>query len=202
AEYLSPLLAAAQKADQISEAVAKKLSDTSHPQGVFAVFALPEETPGLAEPFWRAGGVYLALEGIQDPGNLGAVARTAEALGGAGILLGGGCDRFHPKAQRAAMGALLRLPLLTAEDFCAQLGSARAAGLAVLAALPDQSAVPPAEVRTPGRGAVLVIGNEGAGLSEAAIAACAQRVTIPMRGCAQSLNAAAAATILLWELLK
>jgi TrmH family RNA methyltransferase len=95
------------------------------------------------------------------------------------------------------MGSLLRLPVLHCADFCAALGDAAACGLRTLAAVPDAAATPATQAQL-GAGTLIAIGNEGNGLSEAAQAACQERITIPMPGRAESLNAAAAATILCW----
>ncbi|MDR3313605.1 MAG: RNA methyltransferase [Oscillospiraceae bacterium] len=191
------LEAAAAEGYEIPESLAAKLGETETPQGVFAVFSMA--FPAAHQNFWEPCGRYIALEQVQDPGNLGAIARTAEALGVTGLLCSGGCDPYHPKAQRAAMGALLRWPVLTAVDFCDGLQQAKALGLQTYAAVPDATATPVTQVHF-GDGAVIAIGNEGSGLSEAALAVCGERITIPMPGRAESLNAAAAATILLWRL--
>ncbi|MDR2687703.1 MAG: RNA methyltransferase [Oscillospiraceae bacterium] len=195
-KYLTaPLEQAAAQVFEITGAVAEKLGDTRHPQGVFGVFEVHEARPG---DFWRAGGRYVALEGVQDPGNLGAVARTAQALGIAGLLVSGGCDIFHPKALRASMGALLRLPAMRAGDLPAAL---RACGLPCYAAVPDREARPVLHCDFT-QGGVIVIGSEAHGLSDEAVNACACKITVPMPGGAESLNAAAAAIILMWEMAR
>jgi len=182
----------------ISDSVAQKLGDTTNPQGIFGVFQTAETQPD----FWQPGGKYIALEQVQDPGNLGAIARTAEALGLAGMLVSGGCDVHHPKALRASMGSLLRLPVLETDSLAETLA---ACVLPCYAAVPDSTAIPIGTCDF-SKGAVVVIGNEGNGLSAEAIAACAAsgggNITIPMNGKAESLNAAAAATILLWEMMR
>ena len=195
AAYLAPVLARAAQTYEIGEAAARRLSDTEHPQGVFCICGFPdgaEETPAPQ-------GRYLALEQVQDPANLGAISRSAEALGLDGLIVSGGCDRWNPKALRASMGALLRLPILETDDLPALLRAAAAAGMQTLAAVPDGTAADIRTVSHPG-GVICCIGNEGAGLTQAAQAACAVRTVIPMRGRAESLNAAAAAAILAWEL--
>lgn len=194
------------QAFEVADYVAAKLRDTANPQGVFGLFAIPP--PG--EDFWKPGGRYIALERVQDPGNLGAVARTAEALGLDGLLVGGGsdalsnreafgCDVYHPKSLRASMGSLLRLPVHIRDELAPALAEAAGRGYGVYAAVPDADALPITQIDLRG-GAVVAIGNEGAGLSEAAVAACGKRVTIPMAGRAESLNAAAAAVIVMWEM--
>ena len=187
----------------ISEPVAQKLGDTTSPQGMFGVFKSAE----TQENFWQPNGKYIALEQVQDPGNLGAIARTAEALGLDGMLISGGCDVHHPKALRASMGSLLRLPVMETDDFAGALASEALASYALpcYAAVPDGSAMPVGECDF-SNGAVVVIGNEGNGLSAEAIAACKTsgggNITIPMNGKAESLNAAAAATIFMWEMMR
>ena len=137
---------------------------------------------------------------MQDPGNLGTILRTAEAFGINGILLSKGCcDLYNPKVLRASMGGVFRLPLSVCEDLVQTLGEC-AHTLPVLASVVDATAL--SVTAAPKSGAVAVIGNEGNGMSEAAIAACTHRVTIPMAGRAESLNASMAAGILLWELCR
>jgi len=150
--------------------------------------------------FWRPGGKYIALENLQDPGNLGAAARTAEALGLDGLLCGSGCDPYHPKALRASMGALLRLPVLRTDDLPGALrAAALQCALPCFAAVPDRDALC-VHACDFSHGGIVVIGSEGHGLTKEAIDACEHKITIPMSGRAESLNAAAAATILMWEM--
>lgn len=179
----------------VSDAVAKHLSDTDAPQGIFCLCEASEH----AFPV-QADGVYLALEDMQDPGNLGTVIRTAEAFGANGLLLSKGCcDRYNPKVLRASMGGVFRLPMRVCDDLTAEL-SALSETMPVLACVVDGDAAPIMSV--PKNGAVAVIGNEGNGLSAQAIAACNARVTIPMAGRAESLNASMAAGVVLWELCR
>lgn len=175
-----------------------KISDTATPQGVLCLCAIP----GRAElEEINPRGRYAALERIADPANLGAMARTAEALGLDGLILSPDCcDPYAPKVLRAGMGALFRVPLFLTEDFCGALAGLRKKGMALYAALPRQDATPVTEVRF-GPGSVTAVGNEGGGLTRDTIALC-RPVTIPMGGRAESLNAAAAAAILMWEMLR
>ena len=148
----------------------------------------------------KKGGRYLALEQVQNPQNLGAAARTAEALGIAGLIVSGGCDRFNPKALRASMGSLLRLPVMQVEDLASWL-KAQNETMLTLATVPDMRATSICTLDFSG-GAIAVVGNEGNGVSEAVLSAVRERVTIPMRGAAESLNASAAATITMWEMMR
>ena len=157
---------------------------------------MPENTEFTVEK----GGRYLALEQVQNPQNLGAAARTAEALGIAGLIVSGGCDRFNPKALRASMGSLLRLPVMQVEDLASWL-KAQNETILTLATVPDMRATSICTLDFSG-GAIAVVGNEGNGVSEAVLSAVRERVTIPMRGAAESLNASAAATITMWEMMR
>lgn len=197
-EATEALCAAAAQTLLVSEAAAAHMAGTEHPQGVFAVAALPESTLDIAA--LPLTGRYLALESVRDPGNLGTIVRTAEAFGVDGLLLSADCcDLFSPKVLRAAMGGTLRLPFAVAEDLPAAITAWRGQGFATYACVASADAEPLPAVRL-GAGCIPVIGNEGNGLSAAAIAACGRRLTIPMAGRAESLNAAVAACIVLWEL--
>lgn len=191
------LIAAADSVYCVSDAVFDKLAETAAPQGVMCICRMPEGCADLSPT-----GRYIACENLSDPSNLGALARTAEALGSDGlILLGGGCDPYSPKAQRAAMGSLLRLPIFRFDDAVGGANELIGIGLKLYAAVVDSTAASVGEAGF-GDGSVIVIGNEGNGMSERLISVCQNRVYIPISGRAESFNAAAAATILLWEQLK
>ncbi len=193
---LSSLLSAAGQSFLISSAVAQKLSQTRSPQGVFCVCETPR-TQSTLQP----GGVYVALDHIQDPANLGAIIRTAEALGIDGAVLCACCDPGNPKAQRAAMGSLLRLPLMDVEDLPAFLSEQQSQhGFRLLATTPDAGAQKLTTLELSG-GIIAVIGNEGNGVTQQVLSIC-ERVTIPMGGRAESLNASMAAAITMWELVR
>lgn len=169
------------------------LSPMESPQGV--LFTLERKL----FPLPRAGkGRYLALDGLQDPGNVGTIWRTADALGADGVFLLGHCaDPFHPKTVRASMGACFRLPVWEAEtDALAAFAQER--GLTLCAAALGEGCQTLGEAEL--KDAIVVIGNEGHGISEGVLAVCERRVKIPMRDRCESLNAAAAATVVLWEM--
>lgn len=195
-ERLKILLKNAQEIYTVTEEVAEKLSDTVSSQGVFAILQMLPET-ALAI---QKGGKYVVLDTVQNPQNLGAIARTAEAFGVNGLIVGDGCDRYNPKALRASMGSLLRLPVFETEDLAATV---REIGKTVptFATVPDCTAESICAQDFSG-GAAAIIGNEGNGVREAVLSAAQKRVTIPMRGNAESLNAAAAATVTVWEMMK
>ena len=188
------------KADEaylVSDAVADKLSLTQTSQGFFCLCEMEASLPLSSIDF---SGKYIALENIQDPANLGAICRTAEALGIKGAVLFGCCDRYSPKSQRAAMGSLLRLPVFDSTDLCSDIVFLKENGMSVYATSPDSAAEKITEVPMSG-GVVCVIGNEGNGVSEAVFSLC-KKVTIPMQGNAESLNASMAAAITMWEMMR
>ena len=188
--------AVAAKVYDMSDTLARSLSDTGSPQGMICLCAVSEEAPINVRP----DGVYVALEDVQDPGNLGTIIRTAEAFGVDGLILSRGCcDVYNPKVLRASMGGVFRMKMTVAADFCGEL-QALSATLPVLACVVDRDAEKLTSLRI--SGAVAVIGNEGNGMSAEAIAVCDRRITIPMAGRAESLNASMAAGILMWELCR
>ena len=194
--YLLPLQNAAAHCFEITQSVAEKLADTAQPQGIFAVCRKPARALTV-----RPDGFYVIADNLQNPDNLGAVARTAEAFGADGLLTAGGCDPFGPKALRSSMGAVLRFPVYPVSSAAAGVGALREKGLFVWAAALTADAVDLRSVPKTG-GAAVVIGNEGNGVSPETLAACSGTVVIPMAGTAESLNAAAAAAVLLWEFTK
>lgn len=190
---------------EISPEISQRLGDTQHPQGVFCVCERKEH-----EAFFR-GKIgnhqrWIGLESIQDPSNMGTILRTAEALGiGAALMTQDCCDIYSPKVLRGSMGAVFRLPVLSLPDAGGLLAFCRKKGLISYAAVPSQDAEPVTKCRFSGKegnGAAIWIGNEGNGLKKETAAACDKRITIPMLGRAESLNAAVAASILMWEMTR
>lgn len=179
---------------KIPDSLFKKISDTASPQGIIALAEISERKFEINQR-----GRYIALENIADPSNLGAVSRTAEALGVTGIILSaGGCDPYSPKSLRASMGTLLRVPIIILENFSEKIGNL---GLKTFACVVDSDATPLTEADL-GDGSVLIIGNEANGITEQVKAEADCLVTIPMRGKAESLNAAVAAAVAMWEMMK
>ena len=189
-------LAAFARVAIVSRSLLESICDTRTPQGVCAAFAIPEQT-ALEEMPDR----IVALDGVQDPGNVGTIWRTADAAGFEGILLGSGsADPLSPKVQRAAMGSGFRLPFCHAEQLAESLLALRERGYHVFAS--DLSGADFYARPDSGERFVLVIGNEARGISDAVREAADCRVKLPMRGGAESLNAAVAAGIMMYELMR
>jgi len=159
------------------------------------VLAAPALIPALIPA--QIPALIVVLAGIQDPGNLGTILRSAEAFGATGVIcLTGTVSRWNPKAMRASAGSVFRLPTLASSAAKCFL-HLREANIRTLATLP-QDADPLGEIdlRQP---IALVIGAEGSGLAPEIAAQCDARITIPCPGPVESLNAAVAASVLLYE---
>jgi len=180
----------------ISEEVARKMSSTPSPQGLFCVACVRQNTLAIDPKL-----CYIALDGIQDPANLGALARTAEALGIEGIILFNCCDAYNQKSLRASMGAFFRLPVMETDDLCMLLRNKAIEGMLTVATVPDRGSENICSLDF-SKGAIAVIGNEGNGVSQQVIDACMKKAVIPMNGRAESLNAAAAGAIVMWEMMR
>lgn len=175
-----------------------EFAETETPQGVLAVASIPAAGLDRLRLQERDPAVVLVLDAVQDPGNFGTLARTAEALGAAGVVaLPGTVDPWNPKSVRAAMGSTFRLPVV--ENHWDELAPwLRSHGVEVLAAVVGGEPLGDARPRR----AALVLGNEGAGVGDETRALADREVGIPLRGRAESLNVAAAGAILLHELLR
>lgn len=172
------------------------LTDADSPRGILAVAPLPRS--GAARLPVHEGGLYLYLDGLQDPGNLGALARVAEAAGAAGLVLSpGSAHPNHPRALRASAGSLLRLPVAvgaTADDLQDRLAPVE----------PRWAALDPRDglglwSAPLGGTLIFAIGAEGPGLSPSLLARADLRLTIPIEPPVESLNATVAAALVLFE---
>jgi TrmH family RNA methyltransferase len=178
-------IAVLERGVDVTAEVFDSLAETRQPQGVIGLFARPRTT--VRQILDRVDTVAVALDGVQDPGNVGTIVRLAAAFDAAGVLLLPGCaDPFGPKAIRSSAGAILTVPVatITAREL---LDS----GVPLIAtAMSGAIADPP-----PSR-AVLLFGNEGSGVS-AELVGRATAISIPMSGRVESLNVASSAAILL-----
>jgi TrmH family RNA methyltransferase len=171
---------------------------TESPQPI-AALVHPRHWPWadlLSTPSGKAA-LIVVLAGIQDPGNLGTILRSAEAFGATGVIcLTGTVSRWNPKAMRASAGSVFRLPVLSAsESKCFQ--HLREAAIRTFATMPQNSS-PLAEINL-AKPTALVIGAEGSGISPEVASQCDASITIPCPGPVESLNAAVAASVLLYE---
>lgn len=173
--------------------VLSAVCDTKTPQGIAAIVHIAEND--------HLGGRLVALDGVQDPGNVGTILRTADAAGFDGVLLSGQCaDVFSPKVLRATMGSIFRMGIRVTDDLPGMLAKLAEQGVSVLSSQLDGE---PFYRRSPvGDRFVLVIGSEGNGVTDEVKAIATHRVRLPMRGGAESLNAAVAAGIMMYELTR
>lgn len=181
----------------VASALLDELTDSDSPRGILGVAELPQ---GMIETLPRTDdGVYVFAEGLQDPGNLGALARSLEGSAASALCLGPGCAQaHHPRAMRASAGSLLRLPTVraTLSQLQAHL---QALAPRYLALMPKHGA--PLYGTDLSRGAlVLLLGSEGRGLSEALQARADLPLTIPIAEPVESLNATVAASLVLFEI--
>ncbi len=188
------------RVEPVSEDELEKLADTEHPQGVVAV--VEPRTWRLDDLAAKAGVPVLVLDGVQDPGNVGTMLRSALGLGAAGVVaLKGTAELTNPKVLRGSMGALFRLPAV-ATDAESYLSWAAGRGIETWVAAADGAIVEPGSVRDHRAAIGLVVGNEGAGVGPALEAAASRRVAIRLAPGAESLNVAVAAAILLREVAR
>lgn len=180
---------------EVSDEVLTKICRRDNPQMVVAAF---EQRLGRLDDLVAPTGVWVALEGIKDPGNLGTIVRTVDSVGASGVvLIGDVTDPFALEAVRATMGSLFHVPLLAAslEDFAAWKARTAVPVYGThLAGAVDYRSVDWPET------CVLMMGNEQSGLSDAHVAACDGIVKIPMAGRADSLNLAVATAVMLYEI--
>jgi TrmH family RNA methyltransferase len=182
----------------VSEPVLAKIARRDNPQTVIGVFEQRLTTPAAIRP--KADAVWVALENVRDPGNLGTIVRTVDAVGGAGVVLvGETVDPFSIEAVRATMGSIFHVTLSRASRGEFETLAARWPGIVVgthLGGATDYRAI---MYRTP---VLLVMGGEQSGLSPALTALCAALAKIPMAGKADSLNLAVATGVMLFEIMR
>ena len=177
----------------LPDAVFRSVCDTKTPQGIAAVLS-PEAKEA-------SGPRLLALDGVQDPGNVGTIIRTADAAGFDGVLFSPECaDLFSPKVLRSTMGSIFRLGFSFPPSLPDALENLKQQGYSILSSQLDGD--PFYERKDVSDSFVLVIGNEGNGVSTSVKAAATHRLRLPMRGGAESLNAAVAAGIMMYDLTR
>lgn len=180
--------------EEVSDNVMYKLADTKSPQGVVAVVLMPSyEINDILN-----SSLIMVLETIQDPGNMGTIFRTAEGAGVTGIIMNSTCvDLFSPKVVRSTMGSIYRMPYAVVSDLSAVVGNMANIGIETYAAhLKGSKVYTDFDYNKP---TAFFIGNEGNGLSEELTQLASNKLIIPMAGKLESLNAAMASGILMYE---
>ena len=172
------------------------LSPLSTAQDTLFTCAMPPLDQAATLTRRDGDGVYILLDGLQDPGNVGAIIRTASAFGVKALILTGACaDPYNPKTIRATMGAIFRQALYHMDS--GELAALRDGGLRFIGATADRNSGSISDAKL--GGAVVAIGSEARGLSESVLSLCSEMITIPIAPECESLNAAAAAAIIIWE---
>lgn len=181
---------------QVSDSLLRRITDIKTPDGVCCLV----KRPVIQSAESIAGGRYLAADGIQDPKNIGAIYRIADAFALDGvILIGANADPYSPKASRGSMGSNLRVKSYRADT--GSLDVLKRSGMDIYAGISGSGAVDIREIRNRDCFAV-VIGNEGSGIAPETLGAVTEKIKIPMPGSTESLNAAVAAGIIIWELTR
>ena len=180
----------------LSDNVFSYVSDTKTPQGILAI--VKRKDYSLEDILDAVNPHLIVLDNLQDPGNLGTIFRTAEAAGVTGIVLSKDCvDIYNPKVIRSTMGAIYRMPFVYVEDLLEALKLMNKKNITTYAAhLKGKNSYDMEDYKS---SCAFLIGNEGNGLSEAVSNAADTWIRIPMEGEAESLNAAVAAAVLMFE---
>ncbi len=179
----------------ISNELGNRIAQTASTQGVFTICGIPA---GKKIVFNR-NGKYIVLFGLQDPGNVGMIIRTADALGIDGVIMSGSCELYSPKVIRSTMGSVFRMDISVENDEDKLFEMLVNNKIQTSASVIDAGAEKITSCGFDG-GQAVFIGNEGSGLPENTALRCDRRITIPMCGSINSLNAAMAAGIIMWEL--
>lgn len=189
-------LLSGKEAELVSDKVFKELTDTVTPQGVLALAKMPAYA--LDALLQTKNGRFLILENLRDPGNLGTIMRTAEGAGMTGVILSReSVDLFNPKVVRATMGAIFRQPFVYVEDIYATVHLMQKNGYQIFGtAMEGSVCYDEADYR---KKVGIVIGNEAVGMTEQMLSMVDKKVRIPMAGKLESLNAAVAAALFMYE---
>jgi TrmH family RNA methyltransferase len=186
------------KYEVLSDEVFKKVSDTQTPQGILCILTMPHYEIKDYIGNDKNNQLFVLLEDLQDPGNLGTIFRTSEGAGVSGVIMTSNtADIFNPKVIRSTMGSIYRVPFFIVENLCDTIDKLKNSGISVYAAHLDNS-VNYDEVDYTKKAAFL-IGNEAKGLKRETADMATRYIKIPMEGRLESLNAAVATSILIYE---
>lgn len=174
------------------------MSDTEETQGIFAICKALDNT--VFSDKIVSGGKYILLHGIQDPGNMGTIIRTADAFGLNAVITVSCCDIYAPKVIRSTMGSIFRVPIYDT-DINNAFECFKVHNIITYAAVAENEALSLKDCDFK-KGCAVLIGNEGNGLPCDVVSLCDKKLTIQMSGSVNSLNAAMAAGVIMWELIK
>ncbi|HEU4925559.1 MAG TPA: RNA methyltransferase [Vicinamibacterales bacterium] len=181
---------------RVPSTVLAAMSPVRQPSGIVAIARRQDKS--LAQALAASPQMVLILDEVQDPGNVGAVVRAAEACGATGVITGQGtADPMGWKALRGSMGSIFRLPVAVRQNLADAVRAARALGIEIIAAVPrDGVLLPELDLRRP---VAVLLGGEGGGLRDSVVELATTRLTIPMRRPVESLNVATAAALIAYE---
>ena len=183
----------------VTRDIINRISHEENSQGIFTVAKKLHKN--LDDTCLKTDGKYVVLDHLQDPGNVGTLLRTADAVGASGVVLTNNCcDIYNPKVVRATMGSMARINIFIENDFQKVCGVFSKLGIKTAAAVVSDGE----EIRAFdfSGGVAVVLGNEGNGLEKNHIELCDKKVTISMKGNIESLNAAVAGAIIMWEMFR
>ncbi len=181
---------------QVSRQIIEVLSDTLSPEGILAQVRMHDTSFDKN----KLSGLVVFLDQLQDAGNLGTIIRTADAAGAGAVVLSPHCvEVFNPKTIRATMSSIFNIPIMCAADSIQALEAIKQKGYTVYAAALGGENVYTLEKKSPAQESCIIIGNEGNGITESVLACADQKIALPIRGGAESLNAGIAAGILIYH---
>lgn len=184
----------------ITEDISQKISDSKSPQGIYCLCEVIDNRTTI-DTIDNNGKVIL-LDHIQDPGNLGTIIRSAVAFSVDLVVVAGGCDIYSPKVIRSTAGTVFKIPIFQTDNCVSAVNLLKNKGFSTFAGVPNHEKSLLLGTVNLSKGCAVVIGNEGAGINPETINACDYFLTIPMSGPAESLNAAVAASLIMWEMSK
>lgn len=197
-EKINPFIQNLKNLYVISEELSNYISDTQTPQGVYAICKSLDKCSNIDTIY--NNGVFMCLCSLKDPGNVGTIIRTADALGIDAVLVTEECpDIFSPKVLRSTMGSVFRIKIITFKNEEEMLKNLKERNFVTYASVLDKSSMSLGTFQFSSKSAIL-IGNEANGLRKSIIDECDYSLYIPMQGNAESLNAASAANIIMWEI--
>ncbi len=183
----------------ITDVLADYIADTQHTQGVFSIVERPKHSRN--DISFTNNSKFIILENLQDPGNMGTIIRCAEAFGMTSVIVSkDSADVCSPKVLRSAMGSALRMPIIEVDSVTDIIEEMKTNNTLVYAAILNKTSIKPSEMQMGKGGIAVVIGNEGNGILKDTYEKCSKTVYIPMTENIESLNAASAATVLMWEM--